>query len=389
MMIAKRIKTLPALSSGALLLSTLAFSGTATANTEFTVGGYLKVDALTTRTTGGSIPSGSIGRDFYIPGLTPVGGASNTYTDIHARESRFWFNASQTTATGDTIEGYVEFDFLGTASGDKRVTNSYAPRMRRAFIRYGNWLAGQEWSNFQDLAIIPEAPDFIGVADGTVFARQPQIRYTSGSWSFAVEQPETTVTPLQGGSQRITTGDTAMPDLTARYQNRINNVHYSVAGIVRRLEYRDEAAGISATENAYGINLTTRIDIGRHDIRAGLVSGTGLGRYVAVNLTNGAVVTPDLNLDTIDITAASVAYRHVWSDQISTNLMYSYANIERKEDLTGPSATRSTQRVAANLMYRIHPQLAVGGEISRATRELLSGAEGHLDRVQFSAIYNF
>jgi len=31
----------------------------------------------------------------------------------------------------------------------------------------------------------------------------------------------------------------------------------------------------------------------------------------------------------------------------------------------------------------------VGGELSRANRELISGSDGNMDRFQISAIYNF
>lgn len=377
----------------------------ANANTEFSVGdtdfrfgGYIKLDAMTSRFDSGTIGSGSIGRDFYIPGLTPVGGGtSNTVTDFHARESRFYFGTTHTLANGETISGYFEFDFLGTASGDKRVTNSYAPRVRHAFIDYRNWRVGQFWSNFQDLTIIPEAPDFIGVADGTAFNRQPQIRYTfDNGLSLSVEAPETTVTPYMGGTGRITTGDTAMPDLTARWANQYDNFYLSVAGIFRRLELRNYATNIggsdgvvSDTENAFGVNIAMKWDIGPHDIRASVVHGTGLGRYVGVNLSNGAVITDDFNLDAIDVTGYTFAYRHVWSEQWRTNLIYSRADVENVSEFTGVFANDSTQRVAVNMMYQVNERLVVGGELSRANRELINGSDGNMDRLQFSAIYSF
>lgn len=371
------------------LLAGLTTTPNAHANTEYDVGGYIKLDAMISRTDSGSLPSGSIGRDFYIPGLTPVGdGASNTYTDFHARETRFFFRATQTLENGEKISGYVEFDFLGTPGGDKRVTNSYSPRVRHAFIQYRNWLAGQFWSNFQDVTIIPESPDFIGSPDGIVFNRQPQIRYTTATgWSFAVEAPETTVTPNQGGTARVTTGDTAMPDLTARYQTKVDNVHYSVAGIVRRLEYRNN--GVSDTINGYGINLTSKIEFGPHDLRLGVVHGEGIGRYVGVNSVNDAVVDNMLNLDTLGYTGFTAAYRHVWNDKYRTNIIFAQGKFKDQREYTGINANDSTRRIAANLMYQVNEKLVVGGEISRANRELLSGSDGNLDRIQFSAMYSF
>ena len=60
-------------------------------NTEIGFGGYVKLDAMWTDTSDGQIATG-IGRDFYVPSLTPVGGVSESATwDMHARQSRFFF----------------------------------------------------------------------------------------------------------------------------------------------------------------------------------------------------------------------------------------------------------------------------------------------------------
>ncbi|WP_194756959.1 DcaP family trimeric outer membrane transporter [Aliidiomarina indica] len=374
--------------AGALLVGTFVPTTQAHADTQFSYGGYLKFDAMVTRTDSGALPSGSIGRDFYVPSLTPIGGDANTYTDFHIRESRFFFRATQELANGENITGYVEFDFLGTPNGDKRVTNSYTPRVRHAYIQYQNWLAGQFWSNFMDVTIIPESPDFIGNPDGIVFNRQPQIRYTTANgWSFSVEAPETTVTPYQGGTARITTGDTAMPDLTARYQAQFENVHVSLAGIYRQLEYRQQ--GVNDTTAGYGIALSTKIDIGPHDVRAGIVHGEGIGRYVGVNSTNDAVITQDLNLDALGYTGFTVAYRHVWSEQYRTNVIFTRGQFKDQRELTGVNANDHTQRVAVNLMYQANEKLIIGAELSQANRELLSADDGALQRFQLSVRYAF
>src|SRR6187551_1180394 len=58
--------------------------------TTVTYGGYVKLDALFSSYDDGSLPSGSLGRDFYVPSLTPIGGAeANTTFDMHARQTRF------------------------------------------------------------------------------------------------------------------------------------------------------------------------------------------------------------------------------------------------------------------------------------------------------------
>ena len=138
-------------------------------DTDVTFGGYVKLDAMYTDSSDGQIATG-IGRDFYIPSLTPVGGADEGGTfDFHARQSRFFFKTSSKLENGKTIGGHIELDFMATAGGDERITNSYSPRLRQAFITYDNWLFGQAWSTFQNVGALPDSLDFIGPTPGTVF----------------------------------------------------------------------------------------------------------------------------------------------------------------------------------------------------------------------------
>ena len=92
-------------------------------------------------------------------------------------------------------------DFLLPPGGNERVSNSYNPRLRHAFFTYGKWLFGQTWSTFQDVGALPESVDFLAASDGIVFERQPMVRYSSAGWQFAIENPETTITPFGGGGK--------------------------------------------------------------------------------------------------------------------------------------------------------------------------------------------
>ena len=111
--------------------------------------------------------------------------------------------------------------------------------LRHAYIQWREWLVGQTWSNFQDVAALPDSVDFIGTTDGTVFVRQPQVRYTKGGFSLAVENPQTTMTPFGGPADPnstawiVETDDSSIPDLTARYAWKGAWGHVAVAGLAR------------------------------------------------------------------------------------------------------------------------------------------------------------
>jgi len=356
-------------------------------NTSVSIGGYVKMDAMASSYSDGTLSAGDLGRDFYIPSLTPVGGSEeNTTFDMHARQSRFNI-ATESEVDSHTLKTLFEFDFLATPNGNERVTNSYTPRMRRALISYDNWVFGQTWSTFQNTGALPETADFIGNTDFGIFIRQAQIRYTQGNFQFAIENPESTVTP-NGGGTRIVTDDNELPDFVIRHNLKNGDLNLVTAILARQLAYND-GAGIDSTTSSYGLSISGKLMLGADDIRFGINTGSGLGRYIGINVANGAVIDANGELEAIDSTAYYLAYRHIWNNKWRSNLTYSAISIDNDITLTGTAVTESTSSVRANLFYTVSNNFSVGGEFAHATREIESGADGDMDRLQFTAKLSF
>ncbi|WP_215399106.1 DcaP family trimeric outer membrane transporter [Rheinheimera oceanensis] len=357
--------------------------------TNVTFGGYVKLDAMVSDADG---EIAAVGRDFYVPALTPVGGDSTTRFDMHARQSRFFFATATELEDGSKINGMVELDFMTSNNGnDERTVNGYSPVLRHAFIKYKNWTVGQTWSNFMDLASLPDTLDFVGNPDAAIFIRQAQVRYTHGNFAFAVENPESTVTPFGGGA-RITTDANATPDFTASYNLKTDWGVVRIAGLLRQVAIDGTYSGVRYDDEvtSYGLSVSTKIDLAnKDDIRITLNTGKGLGRYVGLNTINGAVLDANGNLEAIDVTAFSVAYRHLWNDQWRSTFLYSTLMADNDTALTGTGATKTTQSYSANLLYQATKKLMVGIEYKFANRELESGADGDMNRIQFSAKYDF
>ena len=229
-------------------------------------GGFVKTDVM--YSDYGSGPSSGPGRDFYIPGTIPVGdGDGETYLDFHAKESRINFRSTHNLDNGATVSSFFEMDFQLSGQGNERVSNSFSPRVRHAFLTYNKWLVGQTWMTFFNVGALPENLDFVGPAESTIFGRQPMIRYTSGAWQFAVENPETTITPFGGGG-RIVADDNTFPDLVGRYNMKGDWGTFTVAGMLRQLRYEDNAAGIKDSTSGWGISLSGKFMIGeKNDFR--------------------------------------------------------------------------------------------------------------------------
>ncbi len=357
--------------------------------TRFTYGGYIKTDILMTRFSDGSLPARNVGRDFYVPATVPVGGeSSGTDFDAHVKESRFWFRTDTTLDNGEDISGYLEFDFTsGAPGGDERLTNAYSPGIRHAWLSYRNWLVGQTWSNFFIVGALAENLDFVGPAEGTVFVRQPMIRYDNGPWQFSVENPETTVTPFGGGA-RIVTDTGWAPDVTARYNLSGDWGSFSVAALARQMAVRTN--GSRETETGFGISAGGTLSVGeRNDIRYMATYGSGIGRYLGLNTTNDAVLTEDGSLEAIDAYGGFVSYRHFWTPNWRSNFTLSGQWIDNDISLTGTGATKESVSGHVNLIHQVNSALSFGVEYIYARRKIESGESGDMNRLQFSGMYHF
>lgn len=352
-------------------------------------GGYVKANALFSDFGAGSVAPDNAGRDFYLPSSIPVGTDGDSYLDFHAKETRINFASSHILADDVRLGTYVEIDFLLSDTGDERVSNSFQPRLRHAFFTYENWLFGQTWMTFFNVAALPENLDFIGPAESTIFGRQVQLRYTRGPWQFALENPETTLTP-HGGGDRVVADDSHWPDVVARYNLDGERSDFTVAALLRELRYEDPASGLEDADGGYGISLSGVVKVGpRDDFRWMASVGLGLGRYIGLNTANGAVLDADGHLHAIDSAGVFGSYRHLWSDRWRSNMTLGYLAVDNDTELTGLGVTRNAGSVHLNLIYSAQPQLDLGVEFLYADRELESGVDGDLTRLQFSAKYAY
>jgi hypothetical protein len=200
----------------------------ALAATEFSLGGYIKLDTLWDsgeNTIGGSLAPA---RTTY----SPYGQYHQGWLGMTAEGSRFNFTIKGPDVLGAKLTGFLEMDFEGTVSTapllntSYTASNSYVPRLRHAMFRL-NWpgdtelIMGQYWSMFCDFA--PEmAEDNALQLVGNPIMRVPQIRLSQGfgipnvggKWTVSglVADPtggqgSTTIFPYGGGfTANSTTG---------------------------------------------------------------------------------------------------------------------------------------------------------------------------------------
>jgi hypothetical protein len=372
-------------------LTLVAFCGSgltpaAAADTEFKYGGYVKMDVLSTFYNHGDVSSESPLRDFHLPSQIPVGDSDDNHDlDFHVKESRF--NLGTKTLVEDReINGFLEMDFLLSGQGDEKVSNSFNPRMRHFYAQTGNWLVGQTWTTFMIL-VIPDDLDFTGAAEGIVFTRQPQIRYTHKQWQFSLENPETIVTPNSGGPGQVTESG-RLPDAVVRYDFPVKWGSLGLAGIARQLHI--ETGSTDDSQLGIGASIGGKAYVGeKDDFRFQATLGQGIGRYVGLNFTNDAVVDADDKLETIGQFAAFASYRHFWNETLRSSANVSFFLGDNNTSFTGDSVNKNAQSYSVNLLYSPVSLITAGVELMHACRELESGVDGTFQRLQLSARYDF
>ncbi|WP_372652406.1 DcaP family trimeric outer membrane transporter [Alcanivorax borkumensis] len=362
--------------------------GIKSGNTQIDFGGFIKADTMMSKYSDGDLAKGSTGRDFMVPSTIPVGGGgSSEELDFIAKQSRFWLKSETMTSAG-AVQGYIEIDFQTTGQGDERISNSYSPRIRHAYLAWGNWLFGQTWSTFFNVSALPETVDFVGAA-GTVFERQPQIRYTSGPVMLAFENPSTTL--YGGDSNPSEYDDNNVPDIVARYNLTGGWGNVSLSAMGRQLKYEDDVGGTPYDEDEYGYGLSVagRVMLGAmDDIRFQAHYGNALGRYTTLNAFRSGQIEADGSIELIDQWSGVLALRHHWSDRWRSNFAVSVSEADNP-DTVAATTSKTIHSAHANLIWQVAEPLTLGAELIYGSRELENGDDGNLKRVQFTAKYAF
>lgn len=365
-----------------------------TTGTTFNYGGFARLDSILSDYSGGSRATNSTGNDFLEASSIPIGGESDgVRTDLHAKATRFWFK----TATGvddGIVNTNIELDFVAGGQGNERISNSYAARLRLAYLEWeredgSKWLFGQDWSTFVNNPARPIVLDLTGPV-GMAFMRQAQIRYTNGPLMLAIENPSTGLYGSGGFDGGNNFDDNAMPDLIARYNLQHGALKWSVAGMVREISYLDGDNEDSTFGGA--VSLAGIWDLGADDLRFMLNYGT-LGRYMGLQTYQDGVIKPDGDIELIDQVGGYVAYTHQWSPQWSSILALSLSEADNPDLLDDTDTPSSYSSLHANLVYRPIPKLSIGGELIYAEKQIegeINGEDsGDMTRLNFVTRFDF
>jgi len=387
------------------------------------IGGYAKLDAI--GITGGNRTQGS-SDEFIVPNIqtrgTPATG--NTPGDpssrIHARQSRFFVEASKTDTPFGPARAYIEADFFGpTDLANETASNSSTFRVRHAYGEMGPLLAGQNWGTFVDPTTYPEVLDFEGPG-AEPFIRQGQVRYTQNlggglTASVAVENPESRVRigtgPVTGtGSapaagtalQAIGIGPFArdsIPDFVGRIRYESPEFNFQLSGVGTRSAAPPATAAVPVVPGdgrlGFGVLASGQIALPlfnkKDNFRFQATYLDGASRYIlnvgesAPSVAYNATLT---DFDSVKAYGAFGALQHWWTDTIRSNFVYSFVQVNNPV-FSGPAVLRGTQYGVVNLIYSPWPDVDIGAEFQYGQRTDADGRKGNQTRIQSSLIYRF
>src|SRR5690606_8955966 len=103
------------------------------------------------------------------------------------------------------------------------------------------------------------------------------------------------------------------------------------------------------------------------DVRFMVTTGSGLGRYVALNAINDAAIDGS-DLAALDVTSAMLSYRHLWNSKWRSSISVAVLEGDDNELIT-QTLTQSSQSVRANILYSPFSKLTLGAELTFADRK--------------------
>jgi hypothetical protein len=388
------------------------------------IGGYAKLDAI--GITGGNRSQGANDQfnvfQIQSRGAPPTGIApGDPSTNIHARQSRIYIEASKADTPLGPARAFFEADFFAPADlGNPNITNSHAFRLRHAFAEVGPVIAGQTWTTFVDPSTYAEILDFTGPG-GESFLRQGQVRYTQDfgggfSSAVAVENPQSRVRigtgPVSGTGSVPTTFGVSLqdvgvgpfsrdstPDFIGRIKYTSAQFSLMLSGVLTRSTAPPPTAATPFVPGngqlGYGVHLAGQVAVplfnNKDNFRFQTAYVDGASRYILETSAASPSTAYDSTLtqyDTIKAYGGFGAFQHWWTDKLRTNIVFGALQIDNPT-YSGPAALAGTRYGAVNLLYSPWTDVDIGTEFQYGRRIDADGRSGYQTRIQSSLIYRF
>ncbi|MCV9386279.1 DcaP family trimeric outer membrane transporter [Reichenbachiella ulvae] len=348
-------------------------------------GGYFRLDAIYDFSGAGS-------RNQLLINQVPVEGTAEAanaspFFNMHVRETRFNFDLRRTTDMGRPLKFFLEFDFFDES------LSAGQPRLRHAFVKYGNLLIGQTWTNLSDLRVFPFIMDFSS-GDALFGGRSIQIRWEQNfakNMQYAVSIENPTVNGIANPFNLNGNSMPTMPLLSARLTNDRPRGMLMFGGQVQQLRWNQGSSGSPFTGVGWGV-----IFNGRQSITDKLFAtwhtsyNSGMTNQILIfgGTDQGAVLLSNGDIQNEDAITLALGAGYQLTKKLSTNLAYAHMN--RGELTYRPDDTIDNGGMGHfNFMYQLDTFAMTGIEFAWSHVENKDRAKGEAYRIQAMIRYSF
>lgn len=349
--------------------------------TRYLIGGYVQVDGLATRRR-------QIGEEqsTFFPSSIPFGNVEGDLR-LSIRQSQFDWLSRTPSPVGPV---WTRFEAnLFPLDGKTR------PTLNQLFVRWDEYFViGKTYSTFMDDSALPTTLDYNGPA-GATFARQWLARGSialGAGWTLQASVEAAQADWTVEGTSLSANVSSKRPDLALRLRYEGKAGHLQVAGLSRRLTGRVTLTG-SAREatrevDGQGVSVSGSLSLRDADqLSLQLVTGKGIGRYFNDPLSaTGLALTADGRVDQLRLSGITFYYDLAWTPGwrtvVGASTLWSGNGATQL-----PDALRRTTYASANLIHRLLPTLAVGGELLWGEAQRVDGSRATNARLQISLRY--
>ncbi|MBT6964554.1 MAG: hypothetical protein HN993_10730 [Lentimicrobiaceae bacterium] len=308
-----------------------------------------------------------------------------------ARQSRLNFGINYNTPWGK-LKGFVSGDFY---SGNEGIISRF--RLREAYFEIGNLLLGQTNTTMGNPDVVPTTVDFQGPNSATTL-RNPMIRYSSKigkGWSYilAIEMRGGDISPFKKTGKPFTFIPTLVGNINKEGDWGV--VTLSAMSDITSYFYADSVTGSGIVKKAkvgYGGAVSAIINTWKKDhFSIFYIAGKGVANFISDLSGLGYNGMPDYatkELMLLSSMGGFIAYTHYWDDKFSSNIIYSYVNLE-KTDLLADTAFKSSNYALINLFYSPFERLNFGVEYIWGELFVQDNENGTANCLQFLAQFKF
>ncbi|MCG7602238.1 DcaP family trimeric outer membrane transporter [Halomonas sp. McH1-25] len=320
---------------------------------------------------------------------------SEGHTDLGAYTSRLGISTVTPTKHGP-FKTVIEGDFNGNGGGSFR--------LRHAYGVWNGILAGQTWTNFSGVVGLTPTIDFTGPVGRPNAGRLAQLRYTTGNFSVALEDPDTFSADIAGSDPSELDeynnyyeieNQSRLPALTMRYKNSQGPLSYEFGALIRELGYYNSIEDNDEYGWGWGLNAAASYTFSRDIVLRGVIThGDGIGGYTFFNPGGAGYVDESGDIETIEASAADFGVT-VPAGPGAFNISYAIV----KADLDGvvddgrvlptPYGYEQYNSVFVNYIWSPIERVAYGIEAAHHKTEQVTGGSGDTYRVQGMIRYKF